>query len=127
MINKKLLIGSMIAVIATLAIPTGIAHSSACSIIGTAGNDNISGTDDSDCIDGLAGNDKIQSGDSGDFVIPGDGADRVNTGDGDDFIVMTDDDAVDRVNCGDGDDTVIYLGAADPDDVLHDCETVRTV
>jgi len=124
MISKKLLIGIMIAAIAALAIPTGIAHSTACSIVGTSGNDKLSGTDGPDCIDALEGDDKIQAGDGGDFIIPGDGADRTNAGDGDDAILMYNDGDVDRVNCGDGDDAVGYLASVDPLDILHDCEAV---
>jgi len=125
MISKKLLIGTMIAAIAALAIPTGIADSTGCNFItGTADADKLAGTDGIDCIDALAGDDKIQAGDSGDLIAPGAGADRTNAGDGDDIVFMEDDDAVDIVNCGDGDDSVGYFGDADPEDILRSCETV---
>ena len=125
--SKKLLTASMIAGIAALfAIPTGIAFSSGCSIVGTPNNDRITGTSGVDGICGLAGDDRIQTGDSNDYVDPGTGADRVATGNGDDFIFLNpgDDNAKDMLLCGEGYDTVYYIGDVDPDDVLKGCENI---
>ncbi len=55
-------------------------------IVGTSGDDVLTGTADNDSITGLAGNDTLNGGDSSDFLDGGAGNDTLNGGDGDDYL-----------------------------------------
>lgn len=99
-------------------------------LIGTSGNDHISGRGGDDRIVGRGGNDTL-SGGSGDDTIFGDaGNDRINGGSGEDTLlggsgndrITSRDGSRDTVVCGRGRDVVI---ADRKDKVAGDCETVR--
>ena len=55
-------------------------------IVGTEGDDSISGLLSADRIDALAGNDKVFSGESNDVIDLGDGDDLAFAGEGDDIV-----------------------------------------
>ena len=86
-------------------------------ITGNSGIDHLCGGADGDLISGGSGNDTIDGGADGDLIDPGAGSDEVFAGDGPDLILALDGSA-DTIDCGDGRDLV----AADPIDVLVDCE-----
>lgn len=68
-------------------------------IVGTAGNDLLSGTDAADRIDGRAGDDTLNGLGGNDTLLGGDGNDVINGGLGDD-----------RIDGGAGIDTVVFAG-----------------
>ncbi len=69
---------------------------------GTNGNDNITGTSDSDNIFGLDGNDTLSGLGGWDSIYGGNGNDSLNGGDGDDYF--TNDAGNDTINGGSGTD-----------------------
>lgn len=77
-------------------------------ILGTAGNDTLTGDLGDDTIFGLAGNDTLLGGGGSDNIFGGDGDDSLAGGSGDDFIFDTS--GMDTIAGGDGDDTI--FGAA---------------
>lgn len=83
-------------------------------IIGTEGDDNITGTNADDCILGLGGNDTISGGNGNDSIFGGPGKDTVNGGNGSDSIYG--EDGSDAIHGGNGDDS-IYGG--DGNDVIE--------
>ena len=74
----------------------------ACSILGTDGDDVLTGSPFDDIICGLGGNDRLDGGDANDVLLGGDGDDELNGAAGDDCMVGGPGD--DRDN-SDGDDT----------------------
>lgn len=58
-----------------------------CSILGTAGDDVLTGSPFDDIICGFGGDDRIDGGDGNDVLLGGDGDDEVVGGDGDDCMV----------------------------------------
>ncbi|MGH2760288.1 MAG: calcium-binding protein [bacterium] len=81
----------------------------AAMIIGTAGDDSITGGPGSDCIDGRGGDDSIFGGDGDDHLIGGVGNDSISGGAGDDYIEGGDDSdsllgdsGADEIEGGDG-------------------------
>jgi len=85
-------------------------------IIGTSGNDNISGDDNVDIIYGLDGDDLLDGKNGDDFLIGGAGNDTLNGGDGSDTLSGGSGD--DNLNGGAGNDSYIYDG--DGADVVAD-------
>lgn len=107
-----------------------------CTIIGTAGDDNLSGTPGADTICGLEGNDRLLGGGGNDTLVGGDGEDSLFGQDGkdaidgaggkdfirggpggDDITAGGEDDIVsgdagdDSIDGGLGEDTVAHLGS----------------
>jgi phosphodiesterase/alkaline phosphatase D-like protein len=80
------------------------------SIIGTARNDRLGGTNDDDVILGAAGNDKLNGRDGNDYLDGGRDNDEVRGGDGNDRIFGRD--GRDELKGEDGDD-LIFGGAGD--------------
>jgi Ca2+-binding RTX toxin-like protein len=58
-----------------------------CTIVGTSGNDVLSGGSKSDVICGLGGNDVIKGGGGNDIIDGGSGKDRLSGGTGNDIVV----------------------------------------
>jgi hypothetical protein len=116
----------------------GPRESCANKIIGTSGDDVLTGTGDSDriggrrgddelsgrggddCVAGHEGDDTLFGGLGGDKLKAGRGTDAISGGDGDDLIRARA--GRDTVNCGGGDD-VVFADAQD--DVAGNCETVH--
>ena len=73
-------------------------------IIGTEGDDNIVGTNSSDCILGLGGNDTISGGNDNDSIFGGPGNDTINGGNGNDSIHG--EDGNDTIHGGNGNDSI---------------------
>ena len=99
-----------------------------CDILGTWGNDRLSGTPrrdricgrpGADRIDGGAGNDVIDAGSGADTVIGGPGRDEISGGGGGDVVYVRDG-RRDVVDCGAEQDAVV----ADGLDALAHCERV---
>ena len=89
-------------------------------IIGTAGNDTLTGGNDNDLINGLGGNDALLGGAGNDTINGGDGDDEMGGDDGNDIInggAGNDDIAGgagnDRMTGGKGDDTYFVDSAKD--------------
>lgn len=82
-------------------------------IVGTAGNDNLSGTNGSDCILGGDGNDTLNGAGGNDYLCGGNGDDQLNGSDGND--VMRGEAGNDTLIGGKNDDT---LDGGDGDDSL---------
>lgn len=85
-------------------------------IIGTPGDDVLSGTSDEDVILGLDGNDVIFGGDDGDVICGGNGNDRILTGDDGLFSydVASGDDGDDVISAGSDYAFVAYVDAPGP-------------
>lgn len=88
-----------------LALQSGAAHASACTITGTPGPDYLFGTEGRDVICGLGGADTILGNGGNDVLIGGDGNDTASGGTGSD-----------RIEGGPGDDKL--EGAAGSDSIL---------
>ncbi len=84
-------------------------HSDVEDIVGTGGNDTITGGPGGNIIEGRSGNDTIDGGGGADIVRAGDDDDKVTSRDG----------LAELIDCGDGNDLVI----ADDVDVTDGCET----
>ena len=67
--------------------PTVFCDGKLATIIGTAGNDNLTGTDADDVIVGLGGKDKLNGGSGNDTICGFDGADIIVGGPGDDVLL----------------------------------------
>jgi len=67
--------------------PTVFCDGKPATIIGTAGNDNLTGTDADDVIVGLGGKDKLNGGSGNDTICGFDGADIIVGGPGDDVLL----------------------------------------
>jgi Ca2+-binding RTX toxin-like protein len=80
-------------------------------VIGSAGEDTITGNGNRNDIDAGAGGDVIDPGGDSDFVDAGPGNDRILTRDG----------SIDRIECGDGNDQAVI----DAFDVVTNCEDVQ--
>ena len=80
-------------------------------IIGTAGNDTLTGGDTNDSISGGAGDDSINAGAGNDLIEGGTGADTLNGGDGDDTYIADGSDTINETPDG-GTDTI-----QTPDDI----------
>ncbi len=77
-------------------------------ILGTAGNDNLSGGNGEDCIVGGGGNDTLSGGPGNDILVGGPGNDTLEGGPGDDVLYGNDgDDDLD----GGANNDVCYGGA----------------
>lgn len=74
------------------------------SITGGSGNNTINPGDGNDTVEANAGDDTIDAGDGNDLVTAGAGNDSVFAGDGDDIVSGEDGD--DTINAGDGEDLV---------------------
>src|SRR4051812_15945746 len=85
--STMMVLGAGIAVLpAAQAAPTPRCHGQTATIVGTAGSDNLVGTDGSDVIVGLGGDDSISSGPGDDVICGGRGADLIRLDPGDDVI-----------------------------------------
>ncbi|MCL5970914.1 MAG: hypothetical protein M1450_05460, partial [Patescibacteria group bacterium] len=73
-------------------------------IFGTAGDDNLRGTNGNDLIFGFEGNDTIDGGNGDDCIIGGPGNDTVNGSNGNDIIFGNE--GNDKINGGNGDDQI---------------------
>jgi Ca2+-binding RTX toxin-like protein len=90
-------------------------------LVGTDGDDTLTGTTAPNLIDGGAGNDSIDArrgddivygGVGDDTVVGGSGADELHGGDGDDrFLVTSTYLGGDEMYGGDGDDTLVFTGS----------------
>lgn len=76
-------------------------------IVGTAGNDNLTGTPGDDVIFGLGGNDKIAGRGGNDIICGGDGNDELSGGNGNDELYG--DDGADKL-AGDRGNDDLYAG-----------------
>ncbi|MEV4641360.1 calcium-binding protein [Actinoplanes sp. NPDC049548] len=86
-----------------LAVTTSITgHKTACTKVGTHGNDRIYGTPGYDVICGLGGDDVIEGGGGDDVIDGGEGNDKLDAGAGDDIVGGGNGD--DQLSGGDGDD-----------------------
>lgn len=77
-------------------------------VIGTEGDDTITGGDTADIIYGMDGNDLINGGGGADFLHGGRGNDTLYGGDGNDTLIGGEGD--DTLEGGGGNDTYIYAG-----------------
>lgn len=84
-------------------------------IVGTAGDDLLEGTNKNDLIWGLAGNDIIRSGEGSDCIVGGDGDDTIEAAAGDDVILG--ENGNDSINSGEGDD--LSLGGTGDDSIKN--------
>lgn len=82
-------------------------------VLGTSGNDNLSGGSSSQCLVGLAGDDQLEAGSAGDYLICGPGVDQCDGDSGPDVIhggpdrdVVDAGSANDLVDAGEGDNEV---------------------
>jgi len=75
---------------------------------GTAGNDNLNGTNGSDWIEGGAGDDNINGNGGYDVLVGGDGNDNINGGSLSDYLDGGN--GSDRIN-GNGGDDIVFAGA----------------
>ena len=96
-----------------------------CTVVGSVGNDRLTGTNKRDVICGRGGNDVISGRGGGDLVDGGAGNDTVHAGDGNDVVVagtgndtVTGDAGADVLHGGSGGDTV--SGDAGNDHVYGD-------
>jgi VCBS repeat-containing protein len=80
-------------------------------ITGTAGDDNLVGTDGADTINALAGNDFVAGGSGADSLNAGDGSDQAYGDSGNDVIDGGNDD--DLLSGGDGNDQLLGQAGAD--------------
>jgi hypothetical protein len=80
-------------------------------VIGSPGDDTITGNGSRNDVDAGAGGDVIDPGGDSDFVDAGPGNDRILARDG----------SIDRIECGDGNDQAVI----DAFDVVTDCEDVQ--
>lgn len=87
---------------------TYVAGSKPLYVIGTDGNDTITGGDTADIIYGMDGNDLINGGGGADFLHGGRGNDTLYGGDGNDTLIGGEGD--DTLEGGGGNDTYIYAG-----------------
>jgi hypothetical protein len=97
-------------------------NSLVATIVGTDGNDSLTGTSGDDVIVGLEGNDKINGKGGNDTICGNEGNDRLTGGDGDDDLFGDDgndqlkgDNGEDTLTGGDGNDT---LNGGNDDDTL---------
>ncbi len=93
----------------------------AANVIGTAGDDRLSGTPRADTILGREGRDRLLGRGGADFLQGGAGRDLIDAGAGDDRVAAQYDGARDTVRCGGGADLV---NADLLDAVAADCELV---
>ena len=103
------LLGLSLIALATTASPVS-AETVTCNgleatIVGTAGNDVLVGTNKADVIAGLGGNDTVEGGNGADVICGGAGNDVIGGGNGVDWITGGDGD--DIITAGNGDDTVL--------------------
>ena len=87
---------------------TYVAGSKPLYVIGTDGNDTITGGDTADIIYGMDGNDLINGGGGADFLHGGRGNDTLYGGDGNDTLIGGEGD--NTLEGGGGNDTYIYAG-----------------
>lgn len=83
-------------------------------IVGTPGNDSISGTNGRDLIFGLGGNDNLNGSNNNDCLVGGDGNDSLNGSNGNDFL--DGESGNDTLTGSNGNDTL--LGGAGTDTLL---------
>ena len=93
--------------------PVLASNGSACTVLGTEGDDVLTGTEGNDVICGLGGNDNISGLEGNDFLDAGSGDDIVIAGDGDDTIdagpgndTVSADSGNDTVSAGSGNDKI---------------------
>jgi Ca2+-binding RTX toxin-like protein len=94
-------------------------------IWGGTGGDTINGNDGADTLYGEAGADTINGGNGNDVLVGGVGIDTMNGGAGDDLVDGLDAAATDIVSCGAGNDVALLDNASelsDPDPTVHLCE-----
>jgi len=81
-------------------------------IVGTIGDDVLTGGNGNDSINGLAGNDVLTGGNGNDTLIGGVGVDHLLGGRGDDVLVWNQGDGSDFLDGGKGTDTMLFNGFA---------------
>ncbi len=81
-------------------------------LIGTLGDDVLSGGNGDDTINGLAGADVLTGGNGNDTLIGGVGVDHLLGGRGDDVLVWNQGDGSDFLDGGKGTDTMLFNGFA---------------
>jgi Ca2+-binding RTX toxin-like protein len=92
-------------------------------LTGTAGDDQLAGTDAREGIEGLAGDDRLEGrggndtlsgGDGHDLLLSGSGTDALSGGAGDDILYMGGDFGFDDlIDGGSGDDRLVFKGVTD--------------
>ena len=104
--------GSADSNVATVTITVGAGcRGQAATIVGTSGNDRLTGTSGADVIVGLGGNDTINGAGGNDVICGGSGTDVINTGGGDDYA--NGGSGNDKVKGDVGNDTLIGGAGAD--------------
>ena len=98
-------------VIRAALVDTSVCPAGSHIIVGTPGDDELTGTDGADCILGDAGNDVIRGLDGNDVLVGGEGADLLDGGDGQDTLEGGEGD--DQLDGGNGED--ILAGGPDND------------
>jgi hypothetical protein len=81
-------------------------------IVGSAGNDDLSGGNGDDTVQGGAGNDVLLGDNGNDTLVGGVGVDLMSGGRGDDVLVWNPGDGSDTLDGGSGFDTMLFNGAA---------------
>ena len=94
-------------------------HSDVENVLGSAGNDTITGSSDANVLTGGAGDDYIAGRDGDDVLIGGSGRDVVRAEGGDDTVDVLDGSPFDYVLCGSGLDG---YASDDGDTIGADCE-----
>jgi serralysin len=98
-------------------------------IVGTSGNDTLSGAGDNDAIYGLDGNDQLSGNGGHDYIYGGTGADAINGGDGNDHLYgfgsTAGADGADTITGGSGGDYIQGNSGADYIDAGEDDDRVQ--
>ena len=107
--------------------------SQADKINGIFGNDKLKGRDGDDIIQGGQGSDKLFGEDGNDFLLGGLGDDLLVGGNGDDKLLggFEDDTLIggpgkDYFNCGDGQDVIVDFNPSQGDTRTEDCEVINS-